>query len=265
MSTNPILNDKHLSASSLASSRATDEAFGEIIDNYDAPAMDRFRISGVISKTLLLLGLLTASAVVGWNLVDAPEPGVGVAIPGVVVVGFLVGLASMFGAMFMPKLAPVLGPVYALSYGVVVGSFSHAYDLEFDGIALQAVIATAAVFFTMLVLYTSRTIRVTPRMRRMVMIATAGVMAMYLFQFVMRFFTDFQVPYLHDSGPIGILFSLALVGLASFNLVVDFDMIERAEAAGVDKRIEWVAALGLVVTLVWLFLEMLRLIAKLRD
>ena len=90
MSTNPILNDKHLSASSLASSRATDEAFGEIIDNYDAPAMDRFRISGVISKTLLLLGLLTASAVVGWNLVDAPEPGVGVAIPGVVVVGFLV-------------------------------------------------------------------------------------------------------------------------------------------------------------------------------
>jgi uncharacterized YccA/Bax inhibitor family protein len=265
MSSNPILNDKHLSTGNLAASQATDAAFEDMIarggpldDN------DTFRISGVISKTLLLLSILVAAGLVGWNLVDEPQPGFAVEVPGIIFLGFIVGLAAMFGAMFRPKLAPVLGPVYAVAYGIVVGGISHVYNLEYEGIVLQAVIATAAVFFTMLLLFTSRTIRVTPRMRQMVMIATAGVMAMYLFQFAIRLFTNFEIPFLHDAGPIGILVSVALIGLAAFNLVIDFDAIERAEQARAAKSVEWVAALGLVVTLVWLYMEVLRLISKLR-
>jgi len=166
--------------------------------------------------------------------------------------------------MFKPTLARVLGPVYALAQGFFVGSVSRMFETFYDGIVVQAAGATVAVFGVMLVLYRSQVIKVTDRFRRIVVMATLGVMALYLVSFVISLFGA-SVSFLSSPSGFGVLFSVFVAGLAAMNLALDFDFIERGVEMRLPKHFEWFAAFGLLVTVVWLYLELLRLLAKLRE
>lgn len=219
--------------------------------------------SGAASATLVLFALLLISGAFGWMAVAEPEPGV-LAFPPIAFVGMIVGLIAVFATMFKPLWSPVLGPVYAVAQGIFVGAISKMFDAAYSGIVLQAVGATLGVFGVMLFLYRTRIIRVTDKFRRIIIGATLGVMVFYLASFVFSLFGA-NISFFTSSSPLSIGFSLLVAGLAAFNLTLDFDFIERGEQMGLPRRMEWFAAIGLLVTLVWLYLEILRLLAKLRD
>lgn len=220
-------------------------------------------VGGAASASLVLFALLLVSAAVGWIAVAEPTPGV-LAFPAMAGVGAIVGFIAAIVTMFKPMWAHVLGPVYAIGQGLFVGAISKMFDATYSGIVLQAVGTTLAVFGVMLFLYRTRVLRVTNKFRRIVIGATLGVMALYLVSFVVGLF-GVDVSFLSSSSGFGILFSLFVAGLAAFNLALDFDFIERGEEMALPQRMEWFAALGLLVTLVWLYLEILRLLAKLRE
>jgi uncharacterized YccA/Bax inhibitor family protein len=164
---------------------------------------------------------------------------------------------------FRPMWARYTAPAYAVLKGLVVGGISHYYEAAYDGVVLQAFGLTVAVFVAMLVIYATGMIRVTPRFRQVVLTCTLAIGAVYLLTIVAHVFGG-GIPFIHDAGPIGIAFSLFAVTIAALNLTLDFDFIDRAEREGAPRAIEWYAALGLVVTLVWLYLELLRLLVKLQ-
>lgn len=221
-------------------------------------------IGGVASATAVLLVLLLGGSYCGWNAVEVTP--FGQQTPSWLFAAILGGIAVLFLAYFKPKWARVIAPAYAMIQGLVVGAISHLYEFRYDGIVLQAAGLTVAIFAAMLFLYGTRIIKVTDKLRRGIMAATMGIMLMYGFQLLMSVLgVGLQVPYLHDSGPVGILISLVIVGVAAFNYLIDFDFIEKAQQAGAPKGVEWLAALGLLVTTVWLYLEMLRLLSKIRD
>jgi uncharacterized YccA/Bax inhibitor family protein len=165
---------------------------------------------------------------------------------------------------FKPNLARITGPIYALLQGVVLGAISGLYNAAWDGIVLQAVSLTIGVFFTMLFLYGTRIIKVTDKLRMGIVAATGAVFLVYLANAVFRLFGG-HLPYLHDTSAIGIAISVVIVGVAAFNLLLDFDFVERGTAAGAPAKMEWYAAFGLLVTIVWLYLELLRLLAILQG
>lgn len=224
-----------------------------------------FTVGGVASAATALLAVLAVGGAVGWNLVE-PSPDGSARFPGWLLAAVLVGLGLLVVAYLRPRWARVVGPVYALVEGLVVGAVAHAYEVAFDGIALHAALLTGAVFAVMLFLFGSGLVTVTGRMRRIVTTATAAIMVTYLVQLLLWVSgVDLEVPFLHDSGPIGIGVSLLIVGVASFNYLLDFDLVVEARDRGAPRDVEWVAALGLLVTTVWLYLELLRLLAKFRD
>jgi uncharacterized YccA/Bax inhibitor family protein len=236
---------------------------------------DRLRRGGVVTATAVLLAIMCATAVIGWQSVTTEtvqvinDQGqqveqVNASAPFWVWIASFVGLAFAFVAFFKPTLARIFAPLYAAAQGIFVGALSAIYDAQWDGIVLQAVGCTIGVFAVMLVLYATGVIRVTPRLRLGIIAATAGICLVYLVSFVWSLFGS-GVPFIHDTGAIGIGFSLFVVGIAAMNLTLDFDFVDQAEAAGAPRHMEWFAALGLVVSLVWLYLEMLRLLAKLRS
>lgn len=260
MSNNAFLTAKHLE---VGGSTGVDDigSRGPIIGE----DRDTLRVGGVASATAVLLVLLIVAGAVGWSAVDVTPFGA-VQFPGWAMAAVMGGLGLLVLSYFKPAWAKFIAPAYALVQGLVVGAVSHAYEYRFDGIVLQAALLTVAIFAAMLFLYGTRIIKVTDRLRRGVIAATMGIMLVYAFQLLMRLIgTDVQVPFLHDSGPVGILISLVIVGVAAFNYLIDFDFVERAAKAGAPKDLEWTAALGLLVTTVWLYLEMLRLLSKLRD
>ncbi len=225
-------------------------------------------INGVVSASGVLLVLLLVAGAFGWNAANGPTLENGVetySFPPIAFLGIVIGFIAVIVAMRKPNLAKILGPVYALGYGFAVGAISKGYETFYDGIVVQAVLATASVFMVMLVLYRTRIIKVTEKFRRTVIFATLGVMVLYLFSFVISLFGT-TLPFLNgDNMALSIGFSVLVCGLAAANLALDFDFIERGVNSGLPKTYEWVAALGLVVTLVWLYLEMLRLLSYLRN
>ena len=220
-------------------------------------------VGGTASASMVLFALLLVSAAVGWIAVAEPQPGV-LSFPPMAFVGAIIGFIAVMVTVFKPMTSHILGPVYAVGQGLFVGALSKMFDATYSGIVVQAVGTTLAVFGVMLFLYRTRILRVTDKFRRIVIGATLGVMVFYLASFVFSMFGA-NVSFLSSSSGMGILFSLFVAGLAAFNLALDFDFIERGEAMGLPRRMEWFAALGLLVTLVWLYLEVLRLLAKLRD
>ena len=219
--------------------------------------------SGAATATLTLLALLVAAATFGWSLVS--EPAVGqVQFPGWIFIGVIVGLVCAIGAMFRPQFARVLAPLYAVAQGVAVGAISRAYSIEYSGIVIQAVGATLGVFVAMLVLYRTGIIKVNDKFRRIVSSAMLGLLLFYGISMIISLFGA-NVSFFNNASPIGILFSLFVAGLAASNLALDFDFIERGEKEGLPKQMEWFAALGVLITLVWLYLEILRLLSNLRD
>ena len=167
---------------------------------------------------------------------------------------------------FKPHLAKILGPIYAMAQGFFLGAISKGYETFYDGIVVQAAGATIAVFGVMLVLYRTRIIKVTDRFRRIVISATIGIMVFYGACFLIQLFAGADsISFLASPSLLGIGFSVLVAGLAAMNLALDFDFIDRGVEQGLSKDFEWYAAFGLLVTIVWLYLEMLRLLAKLRE
>jgi len=221
------------------------------------PAMT---VNGVITASAVLFVLLLSTATWGWMSTTVVDDQV--SFPPLAMVGIIVGFAAVMVAYFKPTLAKFFGPIYALAYGYAVGAISKAYETLQDGIVLQAAGATIAVFFVMLVMYRTGIIKVTPGYRKTVFAATAGIMVLYLVSFVLNLFGS-GIPFINSPSLFGIGFSVVVCAIAASNLALDFDLIERGAANKMSKDYEWVAALGLVVTLVWLYLEILRLLSKL--
>ena len=278
---NPLLNDK---AFSKAVERTPDQAGwaapkgGSAADTpttWNAPITDGpvspwrsanpMTANGAMSATLFLMVLLVGAATFGWSSVQPVTDGNVSAgsIPGWTFMAMIVGFVSVLVATFKPTTARFLAPVYALAQGAVVGAISKVYNIAYPGIVLQAVGATIGVFVVMLTLYRTGILRVTDKFRRIVIGATLGLAAFYLFSFIAGFFGANLFP--TGSSTMSIGFSVLVAGLAAMNLALDFDFIDKAEAAGAPKHMEWFAALGIMVTLVWLYLEILRLLAKMRD
>jgi uncharacterized YccA/Bax inhibitor family protein len=223
-------------------------------------------IGGTISAAFVLLALLVLSGTAGWFTVPTPQGDQVRAFPALAIVGILVGFACAITVHFKPMLAKVLGPIYAIGYGFFVGVISRAYEDYQHGIVIQAVGATVAVFAVMLVMYRTQIIKVTDRFRRIVIGATLGLMAFYFLSFMIFLFTGASSggSFLNSTSLWSIGFSVLAAGLAAMMLAVDFDFIEKGVRAGLPKGMEWYAAFGLVTTLVWLYLELLRLLSKLQ-
>ncbi len=274
---NPVLNERKLQAAS-ATWAPPEPSTGHFPPVSDGPVSSWrpqvMTVNGVISATATLFVLLLASAAVGWIQTGSPEAvqfgdgsiGYNYSIPPLAWGGLIVGIALTFLLMFKPHLAKFIAPIYALAEGFFVGAISRMYETYYDGIVVQAAGATIAVFGVMLVLYRTRIIKVTNRFRKIVVSATMGVMVFYGVCLLIRMFAGADsVSFLSSPSLLGIGFSVLVAGLAAFNLALDFDFIERGAKQGLDKNFEWYAAFGLLVTIVWLYLEMLRLLSKLRE
>ncbi|MCX6535775.1 MAG: Bax inhibitor-1/YccA family protein [Actinobacteria bacterium] len=275
---NPILNEKSFSkvmqrsageagwAAPQAGQQSSSQVFhAPINDGPVSPykSVDVMTASGTASAALLLMLLLVASAMFGWSSVSESLDGA-VTFPGWAMAGALFGFICAIVLTFKPKLARVLAPVYAIAEGVFVGAISKVFNTAYDGIVIQAVGITLGVFVTMLVLYRTGVIRVTDKMRRTIIGATMGIAIFYGVSLLLSLF-GMNISFFNSSSPMSIGFSFIVAGLAAMNLALDFDFIERGEKAGLPKYMEWYAAFGLMVTIVWLYLEILRLLAKLRD
>ncbi|MDO1527472.1 Bax inhibitor-1/YccA family protein [Fulvimonas sp. R45] len=230
---------------------------------------ERMTMNGIIARTglLLVLALITG----GWtwhHFVEVAQEGglpAGMAaispyLWGGLIVGFVLALVTSFASRW----AGLTAPLYAMAEGCALGGISVMLNLRYPGIVMQAVMLTAGVLAVMLLLYRSGIVKVTDRFRMGVVAATGAIALLYLVDIGLRAFTSIQIPFIHETGALGIGFSLLVVGLAALNLVLDFDMIERATAQGAPKYMEWYGAFALMVTLVWLYMEILRLLSKAR-
>ncbi len=219
---------------------------------------ERMTAAGVSRSALILLAIFVPAAVYGWTQVEIGE------FPGWIIVALLVGIGAVILGAVKPQWTPVIGPVYAIVEGALVGAISHVYQNAYGvGIVPNAIMATFLTVIVMAVLYATRTIRVTERLRSVVIGATMAIFVFYMLSLGLSFF-NVTMPLVWDAGPLGILFSLAVIVLAAFNLLLDFDLIERGVAAGAPAWMNWYAAFGLLVTVVWLYLEILRLLGKLQ-
>ncbi|MGB3197248.1 MAG: Bax inhibitor-1/YccA family protein [Saprospiraceae bacterium] len=226
-----------------------------VLDNSrDISRSNSMTAAGAVNKTLVLGVLLLAGAIIGWTF-----PNKLFFIPAAIA-----GLVLVLIATFKKEWSPIIAPIYALVEGVFVGAVSLMYASLFDGIIFHAVSLTIGVLFLMLFLYKAKIIEVTQRLRSVIMMATGAIMLTYLVFFVLSFF-NIQVPMIHSTGWLGIGFSLVVVVIASLNLLLDFDFFEKGEQAGLPKYMEWFAGMGLMITLVWLYLEILRLLSKISS
>jgi uncharacterized YccA/Bax inhibitor family protein len=221
-------------------------------------------LHGTVNKTGLLLLMTVLTAAFAWhNSFDANGQLLATGrmyMLGGAIGGFVLAMVTIFKQTW----APVTAPLYALVEGLFLGAISAMYEARFDGIVLQAVILTFGTLFALLAAYRSGLIRATENFKLGVVAATGGIALVYLATIVLGFF-GINIPYIHESGLIGIGFSLFVVVIAALNLVLDFDFIESGVDAGAPKYMEWYAAFGLMVTLVWLYLEFLRLLSKLQS
>jgi len=214
-------------------------------------------IKGTINKMAFLLVLVMAAAVYAWGA-PARQQDIMPFLWG----GALGGFALAIVITFKKEWAQYLAPAYALAEGLFLGVISVLYSQLYNGIVLQAVGITFATFLAMLILYRTRIIRATEKFKAIVFTATAGIALFYLLAFVLSFF-NIRIPFLHEGSTFGIIFSLVVVCIAALNLIIDFDLIETGAAQGAPKYFEWYASFGLLVTLIWLYLEILRLLSKL--
>jgi len=234
---------------------------------YGAPRSMVTTVQGTVSKTFLLLAILSATALWAWNAAATGQMA-GAVVGGSALAGFVVAMITIF----KPTLAPWTAPVYAAMEGVFLGAVSQAVEMglrskfgnQYQGVALQAVSLTAGTTLVMLFLYASGMVRVTDKLRSGVIMATGALMLFYVATILLRLF-GFEMPMVWSATPLGIGFSLFVVGLAAFNLLLDFDFIDEAARREAPKYMEWYGAFGLMVTLVWLYLEILRLLSKLAN
>jgi uncharacterized YccA/Bax inhibitor family protein len=230
--------------------------YGGVIDE-----SRQMTLNGTVNKTgILLLCTIATSA---WTWSRFLQSGSMADVAPLMLVGFLGGFIFAMITSFKKEWSPVTAPIYALLEGLALGGLSVVIDLRYPGIAIEAVGLTFGTLFVLLLAYRSGLIKVTQKFRLGVVAATGGIMLFYLLQMLLGFF-GIQFASINGGGVIGIGFSLFVVGIAALNLVLDFDFIERGVQYGAPKYMEWYGAFGIIVTLVWLYLEILRLLSKMR-
>lgn len=214
-------------------------------------------IDDVVIHTVGLFAIVAATGAVGWSL-SSGDAGIGIAAG-------LGALALSFALAFGRVIRPALVVLFAVLEGLFIGVISKAYESAYSGIVVQALLGTGVVFVTMLIAYRSGKLRATPRMARIVFGSLMGVVALGLIDLVLRLVGGSHLPIINDASPLGILFSVAVLVVASLQFVLDFDYIDKAIAAGAPRSEAWRASYGLLVGFVWVYLEMLRLLSKLRN
>jgi uncharacterized YccA/Bax inhibitor family protein len=241
-SANPALNDR------VFANLAFDEA-------------SRMTLQGTVIKSGILLALAFSTAAYTWNVFYS-----GGNVYPLMIGGMVGGLGLALVTVFVKKAAPISAPMYALAKGFMIGGLSAVIQSRFPDvpIVIQAAALTFMTFAGLLAAYTSGLIKPTENFKLGIVAATMGIFLLYLSTFVLGLF-GISVPYIHGSGPVGILFSLAVCAIAALNLVLDFDFIERGVERGAPKYMEWYGAFGLLVTLIWLYIEILHLLAKLNS
>jgi uncharacterized YccA/Bax inhibitor family protein len=217
-------------------------------------------LPGVIHRSILLLLLVAGTSAGVWAYSDSHPS----AIYPTMMIGALGGFVVAMATSFKRDWAAVTAPIYAVLEGLFIGGISLVMEQRFPGLVLQAVLLTFGVMFALLAAYQSRIIRPSQTFKSVIVGATFGIVIVYLVSMVLQLFFHTEIPLINGSGPLGIAFSLVVVGIAALNLVLDFDFIENGVAAGAPKWMEWYAAFALTVTLVWLYIEILRLLSKLR-
>jgi uncharacterized YccA/Bax inhibitor family protein len=227
-----------------------------------AAAGEAMTLQGTINKSFVLLLVLMASALWPWTQYMASGNPADVAGP--MMIGLTAGLILALVISFKATMAPYLSIPYAACEGLAIGGISAVLERRYPGIAIQAVGLTFGVMAALLFAYTTRLIRVTQRFRAMVVGATLGIALFYLISMGLSFF-HVNVGFLNSASPLSIGISLVIVGVAALNLVLDFDMIETGVSQGAPRYMEWYSAFGLLVTLVWLYMEILRLLSKVRQ
>jgi uncharacterized YccA/Bax inhibitor family protein len=217
---------------------------------------------GTANKALLLLLCVLVTASWVWSkYYQALNPQV---VTPWVAVGAIGGFIVALVTVFKKKLAPITAPLYALLEGLVIGGVSALFEAQFPGIVIQAAALTLGTCLAMLLAYKTRLIQATENFKMGVVAATGGIALFYIITLVLGFF-GIQMPLMYGSSWASIGFSVVVVIIAALNLVLDFDFIEQGAAQKAPKYMEWYGAFGLMVTLIWLYLEMLRLLAKLRS
>ncbi|RMH94471.1 Bax inhibitor-1/YccA family protein [Lysobacter pythonis] len=244
----------------LKESTFLDLGTGSVITR-DADAMT---LNGTVHKTGLLLFLAVLTAAFAWSRTLGADgqlaPGAMAYVWGGAIGGFVLAMITVFKKTW----SPITAPLYALVEGFFLGSISAIYNARFEGIVFQAVLLTFGTLFALLFAYRSGLIKATENFKLGVVAATGGIFLVYLATIALGFF-GVKIPMIHDSGIIGIGFSLFVVVVAALNLVLDFDFIETGVEQGAPKYMEWYGAFGLMVTLVWLYIEFLRLLSKLQS
>ena len=209
-------------------------------------------LDGTVNKTGILLGLCVGGAYFGWNA------------PGLVLPAILIGFVIALFTIFRPKNSPYTAPAYAAIEGVALGGITMIFEAQYPGIGIQAIGLTFGILASLLFCYKSGIIKPTENLRLMIFAGTMGIFILYLVSYIMSFFGN-SIGFIHSNGLFGIGFSLFVVAIASLNLVLDFDFIEEGAEKGMPKYLEWYGAFSLMVTLIWLYLEILRLLTKLRS
>lgn len=218
-------------------------------------------INGAINKTFILFGILLVASVIVWDMFFKGYTDK-VMILGVT--GFITSIISFIVIMVNRKAIATAAPIYAASEGLVLGAISAMIETRYPGIAIQAIGLTFMALFSMLVLYRIGAIKCTEKFRSVIFMSTLSILGIYLINLIGSFF-GMHIPQISTSSNIGIGFSLIVVVIASLNLIIDFDFIEQGAQKMMSKSFEWYGAFGLLVTLVWLYIEILNLLSKLRD
>ncbi len=241
-SSNPFLTENNFSKSTEAP-----------IDTFSLgqTSSEHMTISGAVNKSLLLGGILLTTGFLGAIILN----------PLLMWVGIFGGLIAVGVTYFRPKMAPITAPIYAALEGLALGTISGIFANALGaGVVINSVLLTMLALFTMLTLYRTGIIKPTEKFKSVVMTATGAIAVMYLVNLGLHMFGS-GIPYLHDMSPIGIGISLVVIAVASLNLILDFDQFKRGEEMKAPVYMEWMAALGLMVTIVWLYIEILRLLA----
>lgn len=232
---------------------------------YNTEAMT---VNGTVNKTALMLLMVVAAAIYTWNkffnaIAVNPEAGSAAVMPWLII-GGIGGFITVLVTVFRPQSSGISAPIYAVFQGLLLGGLSAIFESMFPGVVMRAVALTLAVFMAMLFFYRSGIIKVTNKFKMGIFAATAGIALIYLVSFIAGLFGA-QLGFLHGNSNFSIGFSVVVVAIAALNLVLDFSFIDDAAASGAPKYMEWYGAFGLMVTLIWLYLEILRLLSKLAS
>ena len=246
-SSNPTLSEKIFDRSALA----------------EAEAQGIMSVRGTINKFGFLMLMVVGAAAYNWHLFETFNRST---MTTLMMVGIFGGMIAAFAIIFKPTWAPYIAPAYALLEGLFLGGLSaiinDAFQKSYPGLIMEAVGLTFGVAFAMFILYNFRIIRATEKFKSIIISATMGIAIFYLITIVVGWF-GINMPFMYDSSPLGIGISLFVVAIAAMNLILDFDMIERGAEAGAPKFMEWYGAFGLMVTIVWLYIEMVKLLMRL--